>query len=70
MVEFNQWKEREEELMHTSYVSGDRTYQPKMVVRIKWLCTGMYSYMQMCTQDTILCAVEMAATEETIILGD
>ena len=33
MVEFNQWKEREEELMHTSYVSGDRTYQQIMVLR-------------------------------------
>ena len=29
MIEFYKWKEMEEEATYTTYVRGDRTYQPK-----------------------------------------
>ena len=35
MTEFNQWKEREEEITYTTYIWRDRTYQPSSGGKIR-----------------------------------
>lgn len=53
MTEFNQWKEREEEITYTTYVCRDRTYQPQTNGKQIWLAISL-SFCQLIIIDVHL----------------